>query len=374
MNIMSKLTPITIPLINPNEPDALLAALKVAEGDQVETGQVIALLETTKSTAEILAETSGYLVGLRYAVGDTLHAGDVLAYIGVSPDSQDPTLPPWLHDTASMETHPVKVRGLRITEPAQELALARGLDLDDLPQGPLVTQAMIHELLNASEKVQTAPIPEGEKRLVIYGAGGHGRSLAALIRALGTYDLLGFLDDGVETGQMVLGLPVLGGAEQLETLAREGVRMAVNGIGGITDLQVRLLVFDRLRVAGFHCPAVVHPTAFIEAGADLEDGTQVFPFAYIGTEVAVGYGCIVNTSAIISHNCVLSQYVNLSPGAILAGGVWVGENTLIGMGATVNLNVQIGKSAQIGNGATVKADVPDGGIVPAGTIWPPRHR
>ena len=374
MSIMKKLNPITIPLVNPNEPDALLAALEAAEGQQVEPGQVIALVETTKSTAEILADTSGYLVGLQYAVGDTLHAGDVLAYIGVSPDSQDPRLPPWSGDTASMETHPVKVTGLRITKPARELALAQGVDLDDLPQGALVTQAMIQEMLNARQPAELAPIPEGEKRLVIYGAGGHGRSLAALIRTLGTYDLVGFLDDGVDAGQMVLRLPVLGGGDELKNLAREGVRLAVNGIGGIADLSVRLSAFERLRAAGFHCPGVVHPTAFIEDSAELEDGTQVFPFAYVGTEVVVGYGCIVNTGAIVSHNCLLSRYVNLSPGATLAGGVSVGEESLVGMQATVNLNVRIGKGAQIGNGATVKADVPDGGIVPAGTIWPPRHR
>jgi acetyltransferase-like isoleucine patch superfamily enzyme len=40
------------------------------------------------------------------------------------------------------------------------------------------------------------------------------------------------------------------------------------------------------------------------------------------------------------------------------------------MGVTINLGVKIGKGARIGNGATVKADVPENGIVKAGTIWP----
>jgi acetyltransferase EpsM len=42
------------------------------------------------------------------------------------------------------------------------------------------------------------------------------------------------------------------------------------------------------------------------------------------------------------------------------------------MNATVNLNITIGAGARIGNGATVKADVPSGGRVYAGTIWPVR--
>ena len=40
------------------------------------------------------------------------------------------------------------------------------------------------------------------------------------------------------------------------------------------------------------------------------------------------------------------------------------------MGVTVNLRVKIGDRARIGNSATVKQDVPENGIVHAGTIWP----
>jgi len=55
---------------------------------------------------------------------------------------------------------------------------------------------------------------------------------------------------------------------------------------------------------------------------------------------------------------------------MLAGEVSVGEATLIGMGVTVNLQVKIGSRVRIGNGATVKSDVPDFGVVRAGTVWP----
>ena len=58
--------------------------------------------------------------------------------------------------------------------------------------------------------------------------------------------------------------------------------------------------------------------------------------------------------------------------ALLAGGVIVEDFAQIGMGATVNLNLTIGQAARVGNGATVKADVPAGGRVWAGVIWPPR--
>jgi sugar O-acyltransferase (sialic acid O-acetyltransferase NeuD family) len=343
---MDKLSPIKIPLLNPNEPEALLTALEVVEGQKIEKDDLIALVETTKSTGEIRAEESGYLVGLRFTQGDTLQAGEVLAYIGSTPDAKDSTLPPWTD--ASEKTPDLQTDTLRITSPARELALASGLDLSTLPQGTLVTKKMIESMIAPSPPLDAASIPAGEKRILVYGA------------------------DGYELGEEVCGLKILGGADQLHDLADDGIRMAVNGVGGIGNLQIRLSVFDKLSKAGFFCPTVIHPTAFIEESASLADGVQVFPFAYVGTEVDVGFGTIINTGAIVSHNCQLGQYVNLSPGATLAGGVIVDEGALVGMRATVNLYVHIGRRARIGNGATVKADVPDGGVVPAGTIWPPR--
>ncbi len=206
--------------------------------------------------------------------------------------------------------------------------------------------------------------------IIVYGGGGHGKALIDLIRALGVYRLVGIVDDSLEVGKTIMGLTVFGGQEILGDLHGQGVNLAVNAVGGIGSLAVRIQVFQRLAQAGFVCPAVVHPRAFVEASAKLSAGAQIFPNAYVGSEVQLGYGCIVNTGAIVSHDCSLGDYVNISPGAILAGEVQVGSGALVGMGATINLKAKIGRGARIGNGATVKSDVPEQGIVRAGTIWP----
>jgi len=105
---MEKLIPIKIPLLNPNEPEALLASLEVQDGAPVKAGDVLALIETTKSTGEITAEADGYLVGIRFREGETLNAGEVLAYIGDTPDASDPALSPWNteEETRKGETAP----------------------------------------------------------------------------------------------------------------------------------------------------------------------------------------------------------------------------------------------------------------------------
>jgi acetyltransferase EpsM len=367
---MSK--PVYIPLINPNEPEALLATLPVRLGQQVQPGDLLCTLETTKSTHEVLAEAGGFVAGLAVEAGQTLRAGDLLCYLAETPDWQ----PPQEEQTVERSEADAEVlpHGLRITQPALALARARGLDLAALPRDVLVTEKQVRAQTApetpAQSLVQTLDGDFDPMAIVIYGCGGHGKSVADLLHALGSYRIVGFIDDGVPAGELVMGYPVLGGGEQLAALASQGVRLAVNAVGGIGNLGVRLSVFERLAAAGFANPAVVHPRAFLEPGARLEAGVQVFPFAYVGSDVRVGFGSIINTGAIVSHDCVIEAYANVSPGATLAGGVRIGRGALIGMRATVNLLVNVGAGARIGNGATVKADIPEGAVVTAGGIWP----
>jgi acetyltransferase EpsM len=360
---------IYVPLVNPNEPEALLAAFHVQEGDKVEVDDLICTLETTKSTAEVFAEAAGYVLGITVRIGDTVHAGDVLGYISESPEL---VLPELQHENGARGKGDSIPEGIRITKPALALVEEYKLEFSLFSPGLLITEAVVRDvLIKSSFSVDSTPTGDYDPNaVVIYGAGGHGKSVLDLLESSGSYKTVGFIDDGVPSGNLVMGLRVLGDKVILSDLHKDGIRLAVNAVGGIGNVRIRQLIFRRLIEAGFGFPTVVHPTAYVEPTAKLAPGVQVFPLAYVGSEVEVGFGSIVNTGAIVSHECVLGDIVNISPGAILAGGVRVGTGALIGMGVTVNLMVKIGEGARVGNSAVVKMDVPAGGVVGAGTIWP----
>ena len=369
--------PIFFPLINPNERDGNLVAVHVDEGEHVEVGQVICTLETTKSTNEITAESAGYIVGLQYAEGQTVSAGDIFGYLSDSPENVHTKLLKAIesehkenHNLNSLSEIPV---GLRITKPALALARQNKLDLNQLPIGPLITKEKVQNMLSESAQQKKSPVIEHDfdpTSIIIYGGGGHGKTLIELIQAMGTYQIKGILDDGIDINTYILNYPVLGGNEMLPSLYSSGVRLSVNAVGGVGDNSIRIEVFQRLAKSGFICPPVVHPTAYLEPSAIVSPGVQVFAQAYLGSEVKIGFGVIVNTTAIISHGCAIGDYTHISPGAILAGDVLIGNDVLVGMGATINLGVEIGDGVRIGNGATVKQDVPKNSIIQAGSIWP----
>lgn len=363
--------PVLIPLLNPNEPDAQLAAVHVHEGQPIGAGDLLCTLETTKSTAEVTAEAAGYVVDLRLQPGQSVRAGDILCYLAAAPDWTPPTAEP--AEPAPGYPPDQLPGGLRITQPALDLARRSALDLNRLPAGPLVTAAMVRNFLESASTglgLRVPPAAFDATAILVYGAGGHGKMLIDLLRSLGTYRIAALIDDGAPPGHTVLGVPVLGGAAHLPELYDQGLRLAVNAVGGIGNLAVRVEIFQRLAEAGFAFPVIIHPAACVERSANLAPGAQVFAHAYVGSEAQIGFGTIVNTGAIISHDCVLGEFTNISPGALLAGEVQVGSGVLVGMGATVNLQVQIGAQARIGNGATVKSDVPAKGVVRAGSIWP----
>src|SRR5512134_2611701 len=81
---------VTIPLLNPNEPEAQVAAVHVQVGQHVRAGDLLCTLETTKSTAELEADHDGYVVDIRYQQGQSARAGELFCYLAPSVGWQPP--------------------------------------------------------------------------------------------------------------------------------------------------------------------------------------------------------------------------------------------------------------------------------------------
>ncbi len=352
------LAEVTVPLLNANEPEARLVEVHVRDGQAVEKGSVLFTIETTKAAAEIESPASGF-VRLLARPGDVLTVGARLAVITEGAD--EPLVFP-------EETTRPEAAALRITRPARALAESLGIDLSTLPTDQLITEEVLRRLIGQADMTFELP-PADKPYLLIYGGGGHAKSLMEMARASGQFTLAGIVDDKIPPGQRVLDVPVLGGRAVLAAVRARGVELAANGVGGILDINVRVRIFSLLEEHGFRLPAILHPRATVEPSASIGEGVQVFANAYVGAQAVLHPKCMVNTGAIVSHDCEIGPYTHIAPGALLAGHVQVGERTLIGMGVTTAVGVRIGSAVRVGNGAILLADVPDGIIVQAGRFW-----
>jgi len=350
-----------VPLLNANEPEARLAEILVRDGQFVKHGDLLFSLETTKATAEIESPADGYITVMGVENQNYL-VGDVLALI-----TEEKIV---VKNGDSVKESKEAKEELRITEPARILATKIGLEFDLLPRNRLVTESMIKAISNANKFDLPKSIKiDSERSLIVYGAGGHAKTVLELISVLNDFDIIGMIDDNIPAGTQVMGFPVLGSQLILKSISETGIKIAANGVGGISDFGSRGKVFSILERENYSIPKLIHPAAYVEKSSSIGNCVQIFANAYVGSEVSLGAYCMINTNAVISHDCVIGAYTHIAPGALLAGQVMVGDRTLIGMGVKTAIGIEIGDNVRVGNGAILNADVPAGFIIPSGKVW-----
>jgi UDP-perosamine 4-acetyltransferase len=193
--------------------------------------------------------------------------------------------------------------------------------------------------------------------VVVYGSrpDGHARVIVETLRAEGTFEIVGLVDDVPANAQRTIDeLRVVGTRSDLVALRSEGVEGVVLGFGAATG---RRAVLEAVRSAGLELPILIAPSAHVAASAVIGDGVQVLAHACVGVASRIGAGALINTGAIVEHDAVLGECTVVDPGAALAGRVHVGSAVEIGTGAVLLPDVNVDAGATVGAGAVVTGDV-----------------
>ena len=184
-------------------------------------------------------------------------------------------------------------------------------------------------------------------RLVIIGAGGHGRVVADNALKNG-YRNICFVDDYM-VGQC-MGIPIVGKCEEIPRLDDGNTEFVI----GIGNNKVRKLIAEKYNVNWI---TLIHPASQIGTHVSIGKGTVVMAGAVINACTTIGSHCIVNTHAVVEHDNVICDYVHISPNVALGGTVKVGNCSWIGIGASVVNNISICDDVIIGAGSVVLRDV-----------------
>ena len=196
------------------------------------------------------------------------------------------------------------------------------------------------------------------EKLVIIGARADGaaRVVLDIVRSMGSYEVVGFLDD---TAVDSIGwIPVWGPLSMLPLLCQRGVRYIALAIGSYPNLRCQIIT-DAISY-GLVPINAIHRQAYIASGIQIGLGGRFAVGSIVNPSCQLGDGVIVDTHASVDHNCTLADGVHIAPNACLCGRVSVGKYSMVGAGATVLPDIHIGDRVTVGAGAVVTHDVPDG--------------
>ncbi|MBB1603849.1 acetyltransferase [Variovorax sp. UMC13] len=188
------------------------------------------------------------------------------------------------------------------------------------------------------------------KRLLIIGAGGHGRTVAEAVLLGQEYELTAFLDDAPDGVQLLGGIPVWGGTSELAS-CRGQVDAVVVAIGRNA---LRETLHAYVAAVGFPLATVVHPRAIVSPSALIGPGCAVMAGAVIGTQACLAEGAIANCGAVVDHDCLVEAFGHLGVGACMSGGSALGRGAWLQAGAVLGYGVKVpaGQVLRAGEGIT----------------------
>ncbi len=212
-------------------------------------------------------------------------------------------------------------------------------------------------------KAPVEPIPT---RIVILGAGMHGKVVAHTLRRMPAFaeaELIFLDDDASLKGRRVAGVEVVGGLGDYPQLVGDGRPWgAIVGVGN-KHLRLRSGIFEGIRRSAATPVTARHPTAIVDDEREVGAGCYLGPGVIVNVFASVGENCVIYSGAVVEHECRLEDNVYVGPGVVFTAGVQVGRDTLIGAGSRLAPFCKVGSRVAVGAGSVVVADVADQQVV-----------
>lgn len=195
--------------------------------------------------------------------------------------------------------------------------------------------------------------------IVIVGAGGMGRDTQWLIERINesgtkeTYEILGYIDDGIEKGTMINDYEVLGGIDDLIEY-KEPVAVAF----ALGNAKIRQKLVEKcMKNPNLTYPNLIDPSVIMSERVMLGCGNIICTSVIITTNIWIGDFNLICNRSIVGHDDRIGNFNTLYPGGLLSGNVRIDTLTEIGTGSQIIQGLRITDEVIIGAGSTVIRDI-----------------
>lgn len=123
----------------------------------------------------------------------------------------------------------------------------------------------------------------------------------------------------------------------------------------------RRAIIERFEQAGASFATLISPRAWVSPNSRIGEGSALLSGVIVNHAV-IGSNVVLNTGAIVEHDCVIGDNTFIGPGAVIGGGVTIGRDCFIGLGACVRNGIKIADDVTVGMGGIVTSDLTEPGI------------
>lgn len=198
-------------------------------------------------------------------------------------------------------------------------------------------------------------------KILIYGAGGFGREIACVLNAINrekpTWNLLGFLDDGISSGESNEYGRVLGGMDFLnEWKGKIAVAIAIASPDTVEKLVSRVVN------PSVYFPNIIAPSVFYfdELNVVMGQGNILTFGCRLSCHVTLGNFNLLNGQVSLGHDVTLGNFNMLQPEVRISGETSIGDSNFFGVRSVVLQGIRIGNNTRIGTGSVVMRKTKDG--------------
>lgn len=169
-------------------------------------------------------------------------------------------------------------------------------------------------------------------KIIIIGAGGHGKVVCDAILAQGTFEVVGFVDASLPVNTSVF--------QSYKVIAEQS---KINSLNTIAEFFVVAIGNNKIReelsviAAKVMKPAIViHPSATIAITASVGEGAVILANAVVNADAMISENTIVNSGVIVDHDCKIGKYVHLSIGTMVGSNSAVADYVTTSIGQKIN--------------------------------------
>lgn len=196
-----------------------------------------------------------------------------------------------------------------------------------------------------------------DRRIILAGGGGHALSLIEAAPADCVFG--GYL---APEPSCAFPLPYLGDDSAASALAEQGYLFHVSFIyAGHPCMEKRRALISFYNDIGVHFASIISPYAIVTPNSYIAPGCAIMNGAIINRSILLPH-VVVNSGAVIEHDCTIGSNSFIAPGVVIGGGVEIGDNCFIGIGAVVRNCVRIAPGVTIAMGTVVTEDLNEPGF------------